>query len=55
MKLNGMEMSPNDYNGEMLPELILTFGDNDISIVDDSGDNSGFNTELNYTGRYGGL
>lgn len=55
VELNGMEMSPNDYNGEMLPELILTFGDNDISIVDDSGDNSGFNTELNYTGRYGGL
>ena len=55
VELNGMEMSPNDYNSEMLPELILTFGDNDISIVDDSGDNSGFNTELNYTGRYGGL
>ena len=48
-------MSPNDYNGEVLPELILTFGDNNISFLDDAGDNSGFSTDLSYTGRYGGL
>ncbi len=55
VELNGVEMSPNDYNGEVLPELILTFGDNNISFLDDAGDNSGFSTDLSYTGRYGGL
>lgn len=55
VELNNAEISPNYYNGEMLPELILTFGDNKISVYDNKNDNSTFTVQLKYTGRYGGL
>lgn len=55
VKINNQDLSPNYYNGEILPELIITFGDNEISFYDDNHDNSSFNTTVSYNGRYGGL
>lgn len=56
VRVNGIDVSPANYNGEQLPKLILTYGDNVVSVEDatDEG-NTAFNARVTYTGRYGGL
>lgn len=56
VKVNGVDVPPADYNGEQLPKLILSYGDNVVSVEDatDEG-NTAFDAQVTYTGRYGGL
>lgn len=56
VKLNGADVAPANYDGESLPKLILTYGDNAVTVKDaaDEG-NTAFDADVTYTGRYGGL
>lgn len=56
VSLNGVVLAPASYTSETLPNLILTYGDNIMTIKDatDEG-NSAFEADISYTGRYGGL
>ena len=56
VKVNGVDVPPADYNGEQLPKLILSYGENVVSVEDatDEG-NTAFDAQVTYTGRYGGL
>ena len=56
VKVNGVDVPPADYNGEQVPKLILSYGDNVVSVEDatDEG-NTAFDAQVTYTGRYGGL
>ncbi len=55
VKLNGEDVAPANYNGEQLPKLILTYGDNTVKVEADDGGNTAYNANLTYIGRYGGL
>lgn len=56
VRLNGADVAPANYDGESLPKLILTYGDNVVTVKDaaDEG-NTAFDADVTYTGRYGGL
>lgn len=51
-KLNGMNITPGDIKGSYY-DLYFKFGDNKIKIVSEEG--GAFTSDLEYTGRYGGL
>ncbi len=53
--VNGTDLAPASYTGENLPKLILTYGDNVITIKADDEGNTAYDAEVTYTGRYGGL
>lgn len=55
VKLNGADMAPALYTGENLPNLILKYGDNVVSVTADDVGNTAYDAEVTYTGRYGGL
>lgn len=55
VKLNGADVSPSLYTGETLPRLILTYGDNVVTVEADDPGNTAYNADVIYTGRYGGL
>ncbi len=60
IKLNGQNWEPpSGAYGEIaymnLPKFQLGYGDNVLSLTDGSGDFTGFEAEVSYTGRYGGL
>lgn len=50
-----VEIAPANYNGENLPKLMLTYGDNLLSLQADDPGVTAFNAEITYVGRYGGL
>lgn len=50
-----VELAPANYNGENLPKLMLTYGDNLLSLQADDPGVTAFNAEITYVGRYGGL
>lgn len=50
-----VELAPAKYNGEALPLLMLTYGDNLLSLEANDPGVTAFNAEITYTGRYGGL
>ena len=50
-----VELAPANYNGENLPKLMLTYGDNLLSLQADDPGVTAFNAEVTYVGRYGGL
>ena len=50
-----VELSPAKYNGENLPRLILTYGDNLLTLQANDPGNIAFNADITYVGRYGGL
>lgn len=50
-----VDVAPANYNGEALPKLMLTYGDNLLSLHADDPGVTAFNAEITYTGRYGGL
>lgn len=51
-KLNGINITPGDINGSYY-DLYFKFGDNKIKIISQEG--GAFTSNLEYTGRYGGL
>lgn len=53
--LNGTKMSESLYNAINLPNLLMKFGDNAITVAADDQGNTAFDAELDFTGRYGGL
>lgn len=53
--LNGKDVPLSKYNGEMLPKLILKYGDNTVKVAPDDEGNTAFNADVTYIGRYGGL
>lgn len=55
VSINGEDVSLSSYNGEVLPNLILSYGDNQIKISPDDEGNTAFDAEVIYIGRYGGL
>ena len=55
IKVKGEDLAPANYNGEMLPKLILTYGDNLVTVRADDEGVTAFTAEVTYTGRYGGL
>ena len=55
VKLNGEDVAPALYDGEQLPKLILTYGDNNVKVEADDGGNTAYDADLTYIGRYGGL
>ena len=55
MKLNGEDVAPGLYTGELLPKLILTYGDNVVKVTADDEGNTAYDAEVTYIGRYGGL
>lgn len=56
VRLNGGDVAPANYDGGLLPKLILTYGDNVVTVKDaaDEG-NTAFDADVTYTGRYGGI
>lgn len=55
VKLNGADIAPALYDGEQLPKLILTYGDNTVKVEADDEGNTAYDANLTYIGRYGGL
>lgn len=50
-----VELPPTKYNGENLPKLMLTYGDNLLTLQANDPGNIAFNADITYVGRYGGL
>lgn len=55
VKVNGTDLAPASYNGELVPKLILTYGDNVVTVKADDEGNTAFNADVTYVGRYGGI
>jgi hypothetical protein len=55
VRLNGEDVAPALYDGEQLPKLILTYGDNTVKVEADDEGNTAYGADLIYVGRYGGL
>lgn len=55
VKLNGEDVAPGLYTGELLPKLILTYGDNVVKVTADDEGNTAYDAQVTYIGRYGGL
>lgn len=55
VKVNGVDLAPASYNGEMVPKLILTYGDNVVTVKADDEGNTAFDADVTYVGRYGGI
>ncbi|MCU7380856.1 phage tail family protein [Clostridiales Family XIII bacterium ASD5510] len=53
--LNGMRIPENQYNGLDLPNLLVKYGDNFMQIIAGDPGNVAFETDLKFTGRYGGI
>lgn len=55
VKVNGADLAPASYNGELVPKLILTYGDNVVTVKADDEGNTAFDADVTYVGRYGGI
>lgn len=55
VKVNGVDLAPASYNGELVPKLILTYGDNVVTVKADDEGNTAFDADVTYVGRYGGI
>ena len=55
VKVNGTDLAPASYNGELVPKLILTYGDNVVTVKADDEGNTAFDADVTYVGRYGGI
>lgn len=55
VKVNGADLAPASYNGELVPKLILTYGDNVVTVKADDEGNTAFDAGVTYVGRYGGI
>lgn len=55
VKVNGTDLAPAKYDGELVPKLILTYGDNVVTVKADDEGNTAFDADVTYTGRYGGI
>ena len=55
VKVNGADLAPASYNGELVPKLILTYGDNVVTVKADDEGNTAFDADVTYIGRYGGI
>lgn len=55
IKVNGADLAPATYDGEVLPHLILTYGDNVVTVKADDEGNTAFDADVTYVGRYGGI
>ena len=55
VKVNGVDLVPASYNGELVPKLILTYGDNVVTVKADDEGNTAFDADVTYVGRYGGI
>lgn len=53
--LNNVKVPEKNYNSEDLPNLMIEYGDNIISIYADDIGNTSFDSAVNYVGRYGGV
>ena len=53
--VNGADLAPASYNGELVPKLILTYGDNVVTVKADDEGNTAFDADVTYVGRYGGI
>lgn len=55
VKVNGVDLAPAKYDGELVPKLILTYGDNVVTVKADDEGNTAFDADVTYVGRYGGI
>lgn len=55
VKVNGVDIAPANYDGELVPKLILTYGDNVVTVKADDEGNTAFDADVTYVGRYGGI
>ena len=55
VKVNGADLAPAKYDGELVPKLILTYGDNVVTVKADDEGNTAFDADVTYVGRYGGI
>ena len=55
VKVNGVDLAPASYDGELVPKLILTYGDNVVTVKADDEGNTAFDADVTYVGRYGGI
>lgn len=55
VKVNGVDLAPASYNGELVPKLILTYGNNVVTVKADDEGNTAFDADVTYVGRYGGI
>ncbi len=55
VKVNGVDLAPANYDGELVPKLILTYGDNVVTVKADDEGNTAFDADVTYVGRYGGI
>lgn len=55
VKVNGVDLAPASYNGELVPKLILTYGDNVVTVKADDEGTTAFDADVTYVGRYGGI
>lgn len=55
VKVNGADLAPASYNGKLVPKLILTYGDNVVTVKADDEGNTAFDADVTYVGRYGGI
>lgn len=55
VKVNGADLAPASYNGELVPKLILTYGNNVVTVKADDEGNTAFDADVTYVGRYGGI
>lgn len=55
VKVNGVDLAPANYDGELVPKLVLTYGDNVVTVKADDEGNTAFDADVTYVGRYGGI
>lgn len=55
VEINGTPLTPASYDGEILPHLMLSYGDNVVTVRADDEGNTAFNADVTYVGRYGGI
>lgn len=55
VKHNGTDVPPGLYTGETIGQMLLKYGDNNVSVYADDRGNTAYNAEVSYIGRFGGL